>query len=112
MKYIISDPKIRGGVPVIKGTRFPVSRLLEELADDRTIDDVCMYFNLDQVITQQALVEIANVWNKIPSSNIMISDYIDETLTDSDNEKLKKYLYIEMMGLGGHLTIGCDIFLI
>jgi len=42
------DPKIRGGVPVLKGTRFTVSETLAELAESDAIDDVADNFDLEQ----------------------------------------------------------------
>ncbi len=36
-KYIISDPEILGGVPVIKGTRIPVEKIKILLEDNFTL---------------------------------------------------------------------------
>ena len=36
-KYIISDPDILGGTPVIKGTRVPIGRILFLLKDGYTL---------------------------------------------------------------------------
>ena len=37
----------RGGRPVVKGTRFPVSQLLAELADDLKLSDIAESYDLD-----------------------------------------------------------------
>jgi uncharacterized protein (DUF433 family) len=42
-----TDPEIRGGVPVIKGTRIPVSQILAEVAEDEKISAIADDFNLD-----------------------------------------------------------------
>jgi uncharacterized protein (DUF433 family) len=41
------DPAIRGGVPVLKGTRIPVSQILAEIAEDFSISEIADDFNLD-----------------------------------------------------------------
>ena len=38
--WIITDPKIKGGKPVIAGTRITVDLILEKLAAGETIDDL------------------------------------------------------------------------
>jgi uncharacterized protein (DUF433 family) len=37
----------RGGRPVVKGTRFPVSQVLEELRDDLKLSDIAKDYGLD-----------------------------------------------------------------
>lgn len=39
-KYIVSDLNILGGVPVIKGTRIPIARILFLLKDGYTIEAI------------------------------------------------------------------------
>ena len=39
-QFIITDPEIMGGKPVIKGTRIPVSRVLQLLKDGYTIEAI------------------------------------------------------------------------
>jgi uncharacterized protein (DUF433 family) len=39
-KYIISDPDILGGTPVIKGTRVPIGRILFLLKDGYTLEAI------------------------------------------------------------------------
>jgi uncharacterized protein (DUF433 family) len=36
-KYIISDPNIMGGEPVIKGTRIPIAQVITMLANGHTL---------------------------------------------------------------------------
>jgi uncharacterized protein (DUF433 family) len=38
--YIISDPDILGGTPVIKGTRVPIGRILFLLKDGYTLEAI------------------------------------------------------------------------
>lgn len=37
-KYIVSDPKILGGMPVISGTRVPIARILFLLKEGYTVE--------------------------------------------------------------------------
>ena len=39
-KYIISDPDILGGTPVIKGTRVPIGRIVFLLKDGYTLEAI------------------------------------------------------------------------
>ncbi|MBU4016586.1 DUF433 domain-containing protein [Patescibacteria group bacterium] len=39
-KYIVSDPDILGGTPVIKGTRVPIGRILFLLKDGYTLEAI------------------------------------------------------------------------
>ncbi len=39
--------EIRGGVPVLKGSRLPVARILAELGDDATITEIADDYDLD-----------------------------------------------------------------
>lgn len=39
-KYIISDPDILGGTPVIKGTRVPIGRILFLLKNGYTLEAI------------------------------------------------------------------------
>lgn len=38
--YIVSDPKILAGTPVIKGTRIPISRILYLLKQGYTLENI------------------------------------------------------------------------
>lgn len=44
-KYIVSDPHILGGTPVIAGTRIPVERVLFLLKEGYTIEDIQQEYN-------------------------------------------------------------------
>ena len=41
------DPEVRGGIPVLKDTRFPVARLLAEIGSGMTIQNVADEYDLD-----------------------------------------------------------------
>ena len=40
VKYIISDPQIMGGAPVIKGTRIPIDVILHRLKEGNTLEAI------------------------------------------------------------------------
>jgi len=50
--FIIRDPKICGGRPVIKGTRVPLRTLLASLADGDSADDILRDF---PTVSEEAL---------------------------------------------------------
>lgn len=39
-QLITLDPAVRGGVPVLAGTRLPLARILAEVADDRQLSEI------------------------------------------------------------------------
>ena len=39
-KYIFSDPKIMGGIPVVRGTRVPVGRIIFLLKEGYTVENI------------------------------------------------------------------------
>ena len=39
-KYIVSDPNIMGGAPVIKGTRIPIEVILHRLKEGNSVEEV------------------------------------------------------------------------
>ncbi len=41
------NPRRRGGVPVLKGTRFTISQALAELADSSGVNEVAQNFDID-----------------------------------------------------------------
>jgi len=41
------QPEIRGGVPVLKGTRIPVAKILAELTEDMTLTDIAKDYNIN-----------------------------------------------------------------
>jgi uncharacterized protein (DUF433 family) len=51
-QYIIRDPKICGGVPVIKGTRVTLRTILASLAEGASIDEILNDF---PTLTEQAV---------------------------------------------------------
>lgn len=42
--YIISDPKIMSGAPVVTGTRVPIARIVYLLSDGFTIEQINQQF--------------------------------------------------------------------
>lgn len=53
-KYIISDPTILSGMPVIKGTRVPIVRILTLLKEGYTIEEIQEQFDqLGDIIANQ-----------------------------------------------------------
>ena len=64
MKAIEIDRDVRGGAPVIKGTRFPLSMLLGELAEchpSRSLVELCADRDLDREMCAEALRELATL---------------------------------------------------
>jgi uncharacterized protein (DUF433 family) len=53
------DRDTRGGVLVLHGTRFPVSRILAEIADDSTISELAEDFDLDVELLRKLLQGMA-----------------------------------------------------
>ena len=49
------DPQRRGGIPVLKNTRFKVSQLLAQLAADGSVDDLVKNFDLDDTTVRKLL---------------------------------------------------------
>lgn len=45
------DPQRRGGEPVIKGTRFPISQLIAQIALDGAVDEFLSEFDYDPETT-------------------------------------------------------------
>lgn len=42
------NPNKRGGIPVLRGTRFTVAQILAEISDGRSVHDLCKAFDLDE----------------------------------------------------------------
>ena len=58
-KYIISDPQIMGGAPVIKGTRTPIEVILYRLKEGNSIETIHeMYPWIDEQTLSAALEEV------------------------------------------------------
>jgi uncharacterized protein (DUF433 family) len=53
------DPKRRGGIPVLKGTRFTVGQTLAELADSAGVPEVASRFDLDEETIRELLYGLA-----------------------------------------------------
>jgi uncharacterized protein (DUF433 family) len=45
----------RGGIPVLRGTRFTVAQILAEIADGRDVGGLCTSFALDQNLVVELL---------------------------------------------------------
>jgi len=54
-KYIISDPTILSGMPVIKGTRVPVARILSLLKEGYTLDEIHEQFDHISIATLEGV---------------------------------------------------------
>jgi len=53
------DPSRRGGIPVLKGTRFTVGQTLAELADSTGVPEVAERFELDEQTIRELLLSLA-----------------------------------------------------
>jgi uncharacterized protein (DUF433 family) len=53
------DPKRRGGIPVLKGTRFTVGQTLAELADSAGVPEVANRFDLNEETIRELLYGLA-----------------------------------------------------
>ncbi len=64
-KYIISDPDILGGTPVITGTRIPIDRILFLFKEGYTIDDIHHeYDHVDVKTLEKVLDELSLIAKK------------------------------------------------
>jgi uncharacterized protein (DUF433 family) len=62
--YIISDPDILSGMPVIKGTRVPIARILSLLKEGYTLEEIQEQFDHISLQTLEgALEEAVNIIN-------------------------------------------------
>ena len=58
--YISSNPNILGGMPVVKGTRIPISRILYLLSQGYTVSDIKKsYPQLSQQVINGVIATIA-----------------------------------------------------
>ena len=58
MKYLISDPTIHSGMPVIKGTRVPIEVILYRLKEGNSLETIHdMYPYIDLKILSAAIEE-------------------------------------------------------
>jgi uncharacterized protein (DUF433 family) len=53
------DPRRRGGIPVLKGTRFTVGQTLAELAESEGVPEVAERCNLDEATIRELLHGLA-----------------------------------------------------
>jgi uncharacterized protein (DUF433 family) len=58
------DPNRRGGIPVLKGTRFTVGQALAELADSAGVPEVAERFDLDEEQIRDLLYGLALLADK------------------------------------------------
>jgi uncharacterized protein (DUF433 family) len=58
-KYIISDPNIMGGEPVIAGTRIPIEVILHRLKEGNSIDTIQKMYSWVDLKTMTGAVEEA-----------------------------------------------------
>ena len=58
-KYIVSDPNIMGGAPVIKGTRIPIEVILHRLKEGNSVEEVHKMYSWVDIKTLTGAVEEA-----------------------------------------------------
>jgi uncharacterized protein (DUF433 family) len=57
-KYIVSDPNILGGTPVIAGSRIPIEVIFYRLKEGCSVEDIHMMYDwLDRDILEGAIEE-------------------------------------------------------
>ncbi len=72
MKYITSDRAILSGMPVIKGTRVPVARILSLLKEGYLLEEIQSQFDHISIETLQgALEEAATIINTSHGTQIL-----------------------------------------
>ena len=63
-KYIVSNPNILGGAPVIKGTRIPIERILFLLKDGYNLEAIHLeYPQIDIKILEKVIDELSQIVN-------------------------------------------------
>ena len=60
LKFIEINPDIRSGVPVLRGTRIPVSQIFMEIADNRTINDIAEDLEIDETFLTNFIKSLSN----------------------------------------------------
>lgn len=72
-KYIVKDPEILGGKPVIVGTRVPISRIIFLLKEGYTIEAIQEdYPHIDSKTIEGAVSELVTILdNSGNASNIL-----------------------------------------
>ena len=59
MSSISRDPNVRSGVTTLRGTRFPVSMILGQLAEGQSAEEIVDDFSLDLDLVKGALSDLA-----------------------------------------------------
>jgi uncharacterized protein (DUF433 family) len=63
-KYIVSNPNILGGAPVIKGTRIPIERILFLLKDGYNLEAIHLeYPQVDIKTLEKVIDELSHIVN-------------------------------------------------
>lgn len=71
-KYIVSDPDILGGKPVIKGTRIPIDQILFLLKDGFTIEAIHeQYPHVSIKTISSAIDEVSQLINNASKSKTL-----------------------------------------
>lgn len=60
---ITMTPEILGNMPVIEGTRIPVSLIISCLRDDMSIDEICEDYRLERKAVEEALNFVKEILN-------------------------------------------------
>ena len=63
-QFIEQEATVRGGVVVLKGTRFPLGRVFSEIAEGVSLDDVAEDYSLDLNLLQEMFRELAREYEK------------------------------------------------
>lgn len=56
------DPKVRSGVPVLKGTRIPITLLLTEIEEEGSLTEVANDRDLDVTLLKNLLNDITKLF--------------------------------------------------
>ncbi len=65
MQWIVRDPAVRSGQPVLDGTRFPIALILAELAEGRTVRWIAESYSQDLDAVVGAVKEIAKEYGSM-----------------------------------------------
>lgn len=61
---VVIDKDIFNGFPVLKNTRFPISRIFAEIADGTGIDQLAEEYDLDKSMLQKLFLELGISFNR------------------------------------------------
>jgi len=56
---ILCDPDVRGGAPCVRGTGFPLAKVLAELSESPDLRRIARDYDLDDVSVRQAVESLA-----------------------------------------------------